>query len=140
MLVINDAITIPQSEFRFDFSRSSGPGGQNVNKVNSRATLRWRPAESPSLPGPVRARLLDRVGSRLTNEGDLLISSQLTRDQSRNLNDCLEKLRRLVLAAVNPPKPRRPTRPTRASRQRRLDAKARRSQIKQLRRRPDMDD
>lgn len=137
MLVINDTIAIPDAEFQFDFSRSGGPGGQNVNKVNSRATLRWRPAESPSLPGPVRARLLARVGSRLTNEGELLISSQLTRDQGRNIEDCLEKLRLLILAAAKPPRPRRPTRPTKASRQRRLESKARRSQTKQLRRRPD---
>jgi ribosome-associated protein len=139
MLRINDRISIPLSEFRFDVSRSGGPGGQNVNKVNSKVLLRWSPATSPSLPEPVRARLLSALASRLTRDGELLVSSQLTRDQSRNLADCLAKVRELVLASATPPKLRRPSRPTQASRIRRIEDKGRRSAIKQLRRKPDTD-
>ena len=137
MLVVNERISIPLDEFRFEFSRSGGPGGQNVNKVHSRAVLRWKPAESPSLPEPVRARLLEAVRPRLTAEGELLIGSQRTRDQGRNVQDCLDKLRILVDSACHPPKPRRPTRPTLASKRRRVEGKARRSEAKRLRRAPD---
>src|SRR5262245_2577191 len=108
LLTVNDSLAIPLDEFRFEFARSGGPGGQNVNKVNSKAVLRWRPAESPSLPGPVLLRLLKANASRLTKEGELLITSQLTRDQSKNVEDCLEKLRQILRAAASPPRPRRP--------------------------------
>lgn len=137
MLTINQRIAIPLSEFQWEFARSGGPGGQNVNKVNSKAILRWSPRTSPSLPEPVRARLLNAVESRLTGEGELIITSQQTRDQGRNMDDCLEKLRVLVLAAAAPPKIRRATRPTLASKVRRVEAKTRRSAAKRLRRKPE---
>ena len=137
MLVVDERIAIPLSEFRFEFSRSGGPGGQNVNKVHSRAVLRWKPGESPSLPEPVKARLLEALANRLTGEGELLVGSQRTRDQGRNVEDCLEKVRRLVRAAARPPKARRPTRPTRGSQLRRAADKTRRSEAKRLRRRPE---
>lgn len=139
MLRINERIAIPLAEFQVDVSRSGGPGGQNVNKVNSKVLLRWSPATSPSLPEPVRARLLAALASRLTREGELLVSSQRTRDQSRNLADCLAKVRELVLSAATPPKIRRPSRPTQASKIRRVEAKSRRSATKQLRRKPETD-
>lgn len=139
MLIVNDRVAIPLHEFTFEFARSGGPGGQNVNKVASKAILRWRPAESPSLPGPVRDRLIAAVASRLTTEGDLIVTSQLTRDQGRNVADCLEKLRALVLAAATPPKPRRPTRPTLGSRLRRAKQKTLRSERKRDRRGPTLD-
>lgn len=139
MLRINDRIAIPTAEFRFEFSRSGGPGGQNVNKVNSKAVLRWNIGASPSLAGPVRARLLVVVGDRLTADGDLLVGSQRTRDQSRNVADCLDKVRALVLAVAEPPKTRRATRPTYASQLRRVDDKVKRSASKRLRRRPELD-
>ncbi len=139
MLRINDRIAIPTAEFRFEFSRSGGPGGQNVNKVNSKAVLRWNIGASPSLPGPVRARLLGVVGDRLTADGDLLVGSQRTRDQSRNVADCLDKVRALILAVAEPPKARRATRPTYASQVRRVDDKVKRSASKRLRRRPELD-
>jgi ribosome-associated protein len=139
MLIVDSQITIPLEEFQIDFARSGGPGGQNVNKVNSKAQLRWNPSASPSLSEPVRERLLRAVSSRLTGEGDLLITSQRTRDQARNVEDCLEKLRLLVLSASRPPKPRRPSRPTRASKERRLEDKQRRSASKQLRKKPSGD-
>ena len=139
MLRINERIAIPLAEFRWEFSRSGGPGGQNVNKVNSKVVLRWTPATSPSLPGPVRDRLVQNVANRLTRDGELLVSSQLTRDQARNLADCLGKVRALVKSAVEPPKVRRPSRPTLGSQVRRVESKARRSATKRLRRAPDMD-
>jgi ribosome-associated protein len=136
-LVVTDALAIPLDEFRFEFARSGGPGGQNVNKVNSKAVLRWKPAESPSLPPGVKDRLLRVVGSKLTKEGELLVTSQLTRDQPRNVEDCLSKLRLIVLAAARPPKARRASRPTLASKVRRVEGKLRRSTTKKLRRKPD---
>jgi ribosome-associated protein len=136
---LNDRISIPLGEFRWESSRAGGPGGQNVNKVNSKVQLRWNPATSPSLPEPVRARLLQAIGSRLTRDGDLLVTSQQSRDQARNLADCLAKVRALVQAAARPPKARRPTRPTRASQVRRVEQKGRRADLKRLRRPPESD-
>src|SRR5947209_18369496 len=87
LLAVTDSLAIPLDEFRFEFARSGGPGGQNVNKVNSKAVLRWTPAESPSLPPAVKDRLLRALSPRLTKDGELLVTSQLTRDQSRNVED-----------------------------------------------------
>ena len=134
MLRVNSRIQIPPTEFDFSFARSSGPGGQNVNNVNSKATLRWRPAESPSLPPDVKQRLLERHGNRLTTEGELIIHSQRYRDQGRNVADCLEKLREMILAVAIAPKKRRPTKPTYAAQQRRREAKSLQSRKKQNRR------
>ena len=139
MLKIDDRLSIPLDEFRFEYSRSGGPGGQNVNKVNSKVQLRWNPAASPSLPGPVLARLLALVGPKLTTDGDLLIASQASRDQARNVEACLDKLRDIVRSVARPPKTRRPTKPTRASQVRRVEGKARRSATKRDRRTPDAD-
>ncbi len=138
-LEVSDAIAIPLDEFTFETSRSGGPGGQNVNKVNSKVQLRWTPATSPSLPDPVRDRLLQAVAGRLTRDGELLISSTRTRDQGRNTDDCLEKLRTLIVAALRPPKARRATRPTLASKKRRVESKQRRSAAKRNRQAPDVD-
>ena len=134
MLVVNDHLQIPLSELTFTFSRSGGPGGQNVNKVASKATLRWDVAGSPSLPPAVRQRFEQRYASRLTVEGELLITSQRYRDQGRNIADCLEKLRTMLAEVARPPKPRRPTKPSKASRQRRLTGKRKQSEKKTQRR------
>lgn len=139
MLVVNARLKIPLREFRFTFARSSGPGGQNVNKVNTRALLRWAVMKSPSLPESVRRRLLSKHRRRVTSEGDLLVSSQRFRDAGRNVADCLEKLRRMLAEAAVPPRPRQPTKPTLASVQRRLEQKRKHSQ-KKRRRRPQLDD
>ena len=139
MLIVDERIAIPRDEFQFDFARSGGPGGQNVNKVASKAILRWNPSTSPSLPPAVKARLLLGLASRLTVLGELVITSQATRDQGRNIEDCLDKVRRLVLAAARPPKLRRPTKPTYSSQVRRGEAKAHRSAAKRLRRTPESD-
>lgn len=139
MLVVSDRLIIPDAELRFDFARSGGPGGQNVNKVASKAILRWNPKSSPSLPDDLRARVIEALGNRLTGEGDLLITSQRTRDQSRNVEDCLDKLRLMILDATRPRIARRATRPTLASRKRRLEAKSHRSRTKTLRKAPPSD-
>ena len=125
MLVVNSRIRISESEFTFSYARSSGPGGQNINKVNSKATLRWQPAASAGLPPDVRERFLARYAVRLTGDGDLLISSQRFRDQGRNVQDCLEKLTAMVAAVAQPPKRRKKTRPTKGSVKRRLEQKRR---------------
>lgn len=136
MLVINPHLRIPESELEWSFVRSSGPGGQNVNKVASRAVLRWNVAASPSLPAEIKARLRALNPRRITSEGDLLLSSQRFRDQERNRQDCLEKLRQLILQAAARPRPRKATKPTRASHERRLQVKRRRSNRKATRQQP----
>lgn len=140
MLIVNDLIRIPEDELAFEFARSGGPGGQNVNKVSSKALLRWNPAASSALPPAVRERFLAAQGSRLTKEGEILIVSDRYRDQPRNIADCLEKLKAMILAAAVRPKRRRPTKPTKASVTRRIEGKARRSETKRERRRPERDD
>jgi len=136
MLTITPALQIPDAEFAFSYARSSGPGGQNVNKVNSKAVLRWSPTTSPSLPDDVRARFLARYASRLTNEGELILTSQRSRDQNRNSEDCLGRLKEMLLAVTRKPVQRRPTKPTRGSHKRRLEAKRIQSGKKRNRRRP----
>lgn len=134
MLTVNSRIQIPLREFEFTFARSSGPGGQNVNKVNSKATLRWPVLTSPSLPDEVRQRLIARHRQQITTSGELIITSQRFRDAGRNTADCLEKLRQILVEAATPPTRRRPTKPTRGSVQRRLQAKQQQSQKKRHRR------
>jgi len=134
MLQITSRIIIPDDELRFSFARSSGPGGQNVNKVNSKAMLHWNPSASTALPADVRDRFLAKFASRLTNDGDVVISSQESRDQPKNIAGCLEKLKAMIAQVLTPPKKRRPTRPTKGSKVRRLKAKKQRSEIKASRR------
>lgn len=133
-LTVNSRLRIPLEEFRIRSARSSGPGGQNVNKVSSKITVRWAVRSSPSLPDGIRAALLQQCGRRLTGKGELLITSQRFRDASRNLTDCLEKLRKVIAHAASPRKVRRSTRPTRASAARRLDAKRLQAHKKESRR------
>jgi len=136
MLAINDTIHVPDSEFQWSFVRAGGPGGQNVNKVASKAVLRWNLEGSASLPADVKARLRTQQRKRITSAGELVLNSQRFRDQERNRQDCLDKLRDLVRQAALRPKPRRPTKPTRGSRAARLRDKQRRSTIKVGRRKP----
>jgi ribosome-associated protein len=133
-LVVNNRLRISLAEFEFSYARSSGPGGQNVNKVNSKVLLRWPVTVSPSLPQAVRQRFLGRYANRITAAGELLISSQRFRDQGRNVDDCLDKLREMLAAVASPPTRRKRTKPTRASIKRRLDNKRRTSEKKQSRR------
>jgi ribosome-associated protein len=139
MLVVNAQLKIPLREFRFSFVRSSGPGGQNVNKLSTKAQLRWPVLRSSALPEAVRRRLLQKHARRVTSEGELLISSQRFRDAGRNAADCLEKLRQILAEAASEPKPRRRTRPTQASVERRLTEK-RRLSLKKRQRQPRPDD
>jgi ribosome-associated protein len=136
MLHINQRIQIPDVEFQFTFVRSGGPGGQNVNKVATKAVLRWDVTASASLPSDVKSRLLAQQRGRLTLAGELVISSQRFRVQSRNMEDCLEKLRIVIQQAAVAPRKRKATRPTRSSREARLQAKRRRSSTKAARRLP----
>ena len=100
MLSVSSRITIPDAEIDLTFVRSSGPGGQNVNKVSSKAVLRWHFATSAALPADVRARFVTRYGKRLTTEGDLLLTSQRYRDQGRNVDDVHDKLREMILSVL----------------------------------------
>src|SRR5579872_4296510 len=127
MLEVTARIQIPDDEFHWTYARSGGPGGQNVNKVASKAILHWNVQATPCLPPDVKQRLLAQQHTRVNADGDLVLSSEKYRDQPRNVEDCLAKLRDLILQAVHVPKKRRPTKPTRGSRERRLDSKRKQS-------------
>ena len=116
-------ISIPQEELEFTYVRSSGAGGQNVNKVSSKAVLRWNPHLSRALNEPQRARFLEAYSSKLTKEGELILTSDRHRDQGRNTADALEKLREMINLIAKPPKARKATKPTFGSKQRRLKTK-----------------
>ncbi len=135
-LIVSDQIVIPSGELRFTYARSSGPGGQNVNKVNSKAVLRWNVAESEALPPSVRARFLRRFANRIDQQGELLLDGQRHREQGRNARDCLEKLKAMVLSVAAPPPVRKATRPPASARRKRLEGKRIQSDRKQSRRPP----
>jgi ribosome-associated protein len=134
MLRVSPRIQIPDDELVFTYVRSSGPGGQNVNKVNTKALLRWDARGSEALPADVRERFESKFGSRLTTEGHLLVSSQRYRDQARNAEDCRAKLRAMLASVAVAPRRRRPTKPTRSAVARRLKSKQAQAQKKQSRR------
>lgn len=134
MLRITSRIQLDEREIEERFVRASGPGGQNVNKTSTAVQLRFDAAGSPSLPEAVRQRLLRLGGARMDKRGVLTIEARRYRDQSRNRDDALERLVKLVRKAAEPPAPRRRTAPSPASRQRRLDDKRRRGQLKKARR------
>lgn len=140
MIQVTDAIAIDEDEVSYAFVRASGPGGQHVNKTSTAVELRFDARDSPSLPDPVRARLERLAGSRLTNEGVIVLFAQNRRSQELNRQDALERLLELIRKAAEIPKRRRPTRPTLASKTRRLEAKSRRAGVKAARGRPRGDD
>lgn len=131
MLEIDDRLSIPDDELVERFVRASGPGGQNVNKVASAVELRFDVARSPSLPEPLRARLLARRDRRLTDDGVLVIQANRFRDQAKNRDDARARLAEVILAARHVAKKRVATKPTRASKERRIGAKKQRASIKQ---------
>lgn len=134
MITVSPTIQIPLDECHWTFVRASGPGGQNVNKVASKVVLRWSLEQSPSVPDLLRTRFRERFPTRLTSEGDVIITSQLTRDRERNRTDCVEKLTRLLQLAMETPKKRLATKPSRGSKERRLTNKKQNSEKKSMRR------
>jgi ribosome-associated protein len=133
MIQITPTIAIDDSELTESFVRSSGPGGQNVNKVSSAVQLRFDARRSPSLPNDVAIRLMKLAGSRLTKDGEIVIIAQQHRQQERNRADARERLFALIRQAAVPPVPRRKTRVPKAEKKRRLEGKKRRSETKRQR-------
>jgi len=138
-LKISDTLSIDETELSERFVLSSGPGGQNVNKVSTAVELRFSVRESPSLPDGLKARLIRIAGSRMTQEGVLVIDAQRFRSQQRNRDDAIERLFEMIRTAAEVPKPRRPTRPSLGAKKRRLESKAVRSGTKTMRRKPEHD-
>jgi ribosome-associated protein len=136
MIVITPTLHIPDDEIAWTFARSGGPGGQNVNKVASKATLRWNIVANTTIPSEVKNRLAIQQKRFFTSDGELIITSQRTRDQDRNRDDCVEKLRAIIVQATFVPKARKKTRPSRGSKRRRVEEKRRRGAVKEQRRRP----
>jgi ribosome-associated protein len=139
-LVVGEGVVVPAAALSFRAVRSGGPGGQNVNKVASKVELRVDLDRIEGLPADARARLDALVSGRLDADGRLILTSQRTRDQSRNLQDARERLRALVLRALRRPKARRPTRATAAGREARLAGKKRLSSRKAARGKVQSDD
>jgi len=138
-LYVHPSLTIPDSELTVTASRSSGPGGQNVNKVNSKVTLRWSPEQSDAIEPGWRQRFVSRHANRINNEGELVLHSDKHRDQPSNLSDVRYRLIEMLLEVRKPPQKRKRTRPTKGSKRRRLKAKKEHSE-KKKRRRASFDD
>ena len=136
-LAVNARLSLPPDELNVQFALAGGPGGQNVNKVATKVVLRFSIRESKVLGDARRTRLLERLGSRLTKDGTLVIHASRYRERARNLEDARERLANTLRNALLDQKKRVATKPTRSSQRRRLDAKQRRSDTKRLRRRPD---
>lgn len=132
-LEIGQGLQIPAAELRQSASRSSGPGGQHVNKSATRVTLRWNVRESGALDEAQRARVCSELAARLTRTGELVVHAEASRSRARNLEAAQARMAELVADALEVPRSRRPTRPTAASRGRRLDAKRQRSDLKRSR-------
>lgn len=140
MLKITDTIMIEDWELTEHFTRSSGPGGQNVNKVSTAVELRFEAARSPNLPEPVKNRLRRLAGRRWTKEGALILQVEETRSQARNREIARERLAELIRKATEKPKRRVATRPTLGSKKRRLKAKKVRGEVKAMRGKVDRED
>jgi ribosome-associated protein len=130
-------VSVPESELELSAARSSGPGGQSVNTTSSKVELRWNVADSPALTEAQRARVMQRLASRLTNDGVLVLQGSEHKSQHRNRAAVLSRFRSIVGEALEPPKQRRRTRPTRGSKERRLQAKKHRGETKRLRKPPE---
>lgn len=130
---VSPSFSLPDSELILDFVRSSGPGGQNVNKVATAVQLRFDVRASPSLPEAVKARLVRLAGKRMTSEGALVIEAKRYRTQEQNRADAELRLAALIRKALVPPKRRRPTRPSAAAKAKRLEEKRQRGEIKRAR-------
>ncbi|MDP6384825.1 MAG: alternative ribosome rescue aminoacyl-tRNA hydrolase ArfB [Planctomycetota bacterium] len=137
-LRINARLILPPNELHVSFSRSGGPGGQNVNKVATRVQLRFCVLESPTLGEHRRARLVRQLGNRLTKAGEVVVHASSHRERGRNLEEARQRLASLLRTGLQVPKRRKATKPTRASKRKRLDAKRKRGDLKRSRR-PDAD-
>jgi len=136
-MVVGVNAHVPFREIVFRFVRSSGPGGQNVNRVKSKAVMRWNVRASPSIAEDVRARFVAQFAARITAEGELLLASDRHRERERNRQDCLERLSRMLASVAASPRPRRKTRTPRSVRERRLLDKRMRAETKRRRRSAD---
>jgi ribosome-associated protein len=139
MVEINPSLTVPDAELELRTSRSAGPGGQNVNKLETRVTVRFDVAGSPSLGEEERARIQESLGSRITKAGVLQVSSQKHRTQAANREAAVARLAELLAGALEPEAERKPTRVPKAAKRRRLEAKRRRGRIKERRGAPGTD-
>ena len=139
MIQITEDIAISESDMQIKFVRSTGPGGQNVNKVSTAAQLRFD-VKNAALPDDLRNRLISLAGKKMTEEGELLITASRFRTQDRNRQDAFDRLAALIRRAAVPPKVRKPTLPTRGSNERRLKSKRHRGKIKQTRQSDPFDD
>ena len=133
MIQVTPHISLDESELSESFVRSSGPGGQNVNKVSSAVQLRFDARRSPSLPNDVAIRLMNLAGSRLTKDGVIVIIAQSHRQQERNRAEARERLFDLIREAAVPPRPRRATKVPKTEKKKRLEGKKRRSETKRQR-------
>jgi len=141
MLEVTELIRIPDEELEWSYARSGGPGGQNVNKVASKAVLRWKAATTvAAIPAPARVRMQTRFPSRFTTEGEVVIQSQKYRDQERNRLDCVEKLTEMIRISLVEPTVRKVSKPSKGAKRRRVADKRRLSQKKQGRRTSGGDD
>ena len=137
---ITARVRVYPHEVGLSYARSGGPGGQHVNKTSTKVLLRWNLETTAALTEEQRARVRQKLASRLTEDGELLVTSERYRDQSRNVDDAVAKFAALLRDALHVPRKRKATKPTRASQKRRMDAKRRRGDIKKQRRRPGSDD
>lgn len=133
MISLGPGIEVGPGELEIRYVRSSGPGGQNVNKTSTKAVVRWNVRSAAGLRDDVKGRFLARFASRLTSGGDLIVTSDRFRDQPRNLQDCLDRIAAMLGEVATPPRRRKPTRPGRAARERRIQSKKNRGAVKSLR-------